>query len=417
MCAAVVPVVDFAVVGGGIVGCAIAECLLRRFGTRRVTLLEKERRVAAHQSSHNSGVVHAGVYYTPGSLRARLCVDGARRMYAFAESHRIPHRRVGKLIVAVRADELPRLATLHERALANGVAIRRLDDVAAIRAIEPAIERPLAALHSPDSGIIDFSVVADTLARLVAGASEQRGELRLGFALARAQFDARDQIWLLTSANGDVVRARYLVTAAGLQSDRVAHLCGAPIDPVIVPVRGEWRHLLAPHTDLVRGLIYPVPDPKFPFLGVHFTPRLDGSVLVGPNAILAGAREAYSPSDVDLNDAAELARHPGVRALVRREFAFGAGEWLRSVSRRAHMRELIAYLPALRANYLSSDKLTGVRAQAMSRDGKLLDDFALDVGPHYLHVRNAPSPAATASLAIADHIVTQIQAQIALRDG
>lgn len=411
------PVVDFAVVGGGIVGCAIAECLVRRFGTRHVALLEKEQRIAAHQSSHNSGVIHAGVYYTPGSLRARLCVDGARRMYAFAATHRIAHARLGKLIVALRDDELPRLATLHERAIANGVAIRRLDDVAAIRAIEPAVERPRAALHSPDSGVVDFGVVANTLASLLVDASERRGQLRLGFALTAAEFDARDAVWHLRSATGDVVRARYLVTAAGLHSDRVARLCGAPADPLIVPVRGEWRTLLAPHSDLVRGLIYPVPDPKFPFLGVHFTRRLDGSVLVGPNALLAGAREAYSPTDVNLDDAAELARHPGVRALARREFAFGAAEWLRSVSRRAHMRELAAYLPALRVTHLSTDKLTGVRAQAMSRDGKLFDDFALDVGPHYLHVRNAPSPAATASLAIADHIVTQIQAQIALRGG
>jgi L-2-hydroxyglutarate oxidase LhgO len=411
------PVVDFAVVGGGIVGCAIAECLLRRFGTRRVALLEKERRVAAHQSSHNSGVIHAGVYYTPGSMRAKLCVDGARRMYEFASTHNIAHARLGKLIVAVREDELPRLGVLHERAIANGVRIHRLDSVAAIRAIEPAIERPVAALHSPDSGVIDFSDVAKQLARLVASASERRGSVTLAFQLVDARFDAQDAIWHLRSAAGDLVRARYLVTAAGLQSDRVARLCGAPAEPAIVPVRGEWRIMHAPHSDLVRGLIYPVPDPKFPFLGVHFTRRLDGSVLVGPNAILAGAREGYSPSDVNVADVTELAKHPGVRSLVRREFAFGAGEWLRSVSRRAHMRELAAYLPALRANHLSSDKLSGVRAMAMSREGKMLDDFVLDVGPHYLHVRNAPSPAATASLAIADHVVTQIQAQIGLRDG
>lgn len=411
------PVVDFAVVGGGIVGCAIAECLLRRFGTRRVALLEKERRVASHQSSHNSGVIHAGVYYTPGSMRAKLCVDGARRMYEFAARHSIAHAKLGKLIVAVRDDELPRLAVLHERAIANGVRIHRLDSIAAIRAIEPAIERPVAALHSPDSGVIDFSDVANTLAQLVASASEHRGSVTLAFQLADARFDARDAIWRLRSAAGDQVRARYLVTAAGLQSDRVARLCGAPAEPAIVPVRGEWRMMHAPHSDLVRGLIYPVPDPKFPFLGVHFTRRLDGSVLVGPNAILAGAREGYSPSDVNVADVTELAKHPGVRSLVRREFAFGAGEWLRSVSRRAHMRELAAYLPALRAKHLSSDKLSGVRAMAMSREGKMLDDFVLDVGPHYLHVRNAPSPAATASLAIADHVVTQIQAQIGLRDG
>lgn len=413
----VMPVVDFAVVGGGIVGCAIAECLLRRFGTRRVALLEKEQRVGSHQSAHNSGVIHAGVYYTPGSLRARLCVDGARRMYEFAAAHRIPHARLGKLIVAVRTDELPRLAVLHDRAIANGVRIRRLDASDDIRAVEPAIERPVAALHSPDSGVIDFSEVARTLAHLVLSASERRGSLSLGFHLVRADFNARDAIWLLRSAAGDEVRARYLVTAAGLQSDRVARLCGAPPEPAIVPVRGEWRVMHAPHSELVRGLIYPVPDPKFPFLGVHFTRRLDGTVLVGPNAILAGAREGYAPSDVNVADVTELAKHPGVRSLVRREFAFGAGEWLRSVSRRAHMRELSAYLPALRAEHLSSDKLSGVRAMAMSLEGKMLDDFVLDVGPHYLHVRNAPSPAATASLAIADHVVTQIQAQIGLHDG
>lgn len=402
-------VADFAVVGGGIVGTAVAHTLLRRVSASRVLLLEKERLVGLHQSSHNSGVIHAGVYYQPGSLRARLCVDGAARMYAFAQDHQIAHRRCGKLIVAVRDDELPRLAALHTRATANGVRVERVDSTQ-IQAIEPAVTRAVAGLYSPDSGVIDYGRVTDALARLVLHESDARGDARLNFELVRAERDVAGDCWLLHSAAGERVAARFVVSCAGLYADRVAQLFGGAVEPQIVPVRGEWRLMRAPERDRVRALIYPVPDPKFPFLGVHFTRRLDGSVLIGPNALLATAREGYTPTALRVRDVADLLRHAGVRALVRREFAFGAGELARAVSRRLHQRELAPYMPELRAEHMTSEKLTGVRAQAMGLDGKLLDDFALERGPNCLHVRNAPSPAATASLAIAEHIVDTVLA-------
>jgi L-2-hydroxyglutarate oxidase LhgO len=401
--------VDVAVVGGGIVGSAVAEALLRRCGSKRVALLEKERAWGQHQSSHNSGVIHAGVYYAPSSLRARLCVDGAARLYAFAAAHRIAHRRCGKVIVAVRESELPRLAELQRRAEANGVAIEPLNG-AEVQRLEPGVTRAVAGLYSPHSGVIDYAHVVHALAQSVQQHHGARGSVLLGFELQAAERDARGDCWRLSSARSShVVEARYVVTCAGLFSDRVAQLFGAAAEPMIVPVRGEWRLMRAPHSDVVRGLIYPVPDPKFPFLGVHFTRRVDGSVLIGPNALLATAREGYSPAAVNLRDVADMAQHAGLRSLAAREFRFGVGEAVRSVSRRAHLSELAPYIPSLQLDHMTGDKLTGVRAQAMSRTGELINDFVLEHGPHCMHVRNAPSPAATASLAIAEHIVDEIE--------
>lgn len=388
---------DFLIVGAGILGLAVArELLLRRPGSRLV-VLDKEREIGAHQSSHNSGVIHAGVYYAPGSLKAKLCVDGAVRMYEYCDAHGIEARRVGKLIIATGLGELPGLAEIERRARANRVpGIRRVDGEA-IRELEPHATG-IAALHSPNTGIVDFRSVCERLADDV---REAGGGLRLGWEVGGAR--EGDSSVRLIGPDGDAVDGSAAVFCAGLWADRLARSAGAQPDPRIVPFRGAYLRLRPDRRELVRGLIYPVPDPSLPFLGVHLTPRIDGDVLVGPTALLVGARDAYALGRVNAGDLIDTILWPGTWRLVARWWRTGLHEIRAAASRRAFAAEASRYVPELEPSDLLPAS-AGVRAQAVSRDGGLVDDFVLSRTARTLHVRNAPSPAATSSLALAARI-------------
>jgi (S)-2-hydroxyglutarate dehydrogenase len=390
---------DIAIIGGGIVGLATARAILDGTPRARLVILEKERDIAQHQTGHNSGVIHSGIYYKPGSYKARLCVEGARLMKTFCEKSGIEVQTCGKVIVATSDDELPRLKTLYERGVANGVPGVTMIDAGRLKEIEPHASA-LAGIQSPQTAIVDYRRVAETLARdLVAGGvviersfpvtsiARTRGTLRLG------------------AANGRVVEAAHLVNCAGLYSDRVARLAGAAVDVQIVPFRGEYYMLRAERRHLVRGLIYPVPDPEFPFLGVHFTRTVHGDVEAGPNAVLALAREGYRWSHVRPAELMATLRFPGFRAMARKYWRTGAYETYRSLSKRAFVRALQRLVPDLRAEDIRAGG-AGVRAQAVTPDGALVDDFRIVQTADAVHVLNAPSPAATASLAIGRHIAT-----------
>jgi L-2-hydroxyglutarate oxidase LhgO len=384
--------VDVAVVGGGIVGLATAYQLLDAHPGLRLAVLEKEARLAAHQSGHNSGVVHAGLYYAPGSLKARLCREGKAELERFAEAHDIPIERCGKLVVALDEAELPRFAALRERAETNGVP--GLEEVGPerIAEIEP-FAAGIRALWSPTTAIIDFTRVAHALADEI----RKRGaQILLGRAVTAIRESPGE---VVIDTGGGAIVSRHLVVCAGLQADRVAAMAGTRDAPRIVPFRGDYYTLTSDARHLARGLIYPVPDPRFPFLGVHFTRRIDGAVWAGPNAVLAFAREGYRRRDVSPRDLASTLAYPGFRRLARRYLRTGMDEMWRDWWKPAFVRELQRYIPSIRADQLTFGP-SGVRAQALMRDGSLVDDFSLGGSGRILHVQNAPSPAATSSLAI-----------------
>ena len=390
---------DIAIIGGGIVGLATALALTEQRPGARLTLLEKEPHVAAHQTGHNSGVIHAGIYYKPGTLKARLCVSGARRMIDFCEKYAIPYERCGKLIVATSPEELPRLDVLVERAAANGVSGVERVGPERLREIEP-FAAGLAALHSPNTAIVDYKVVARTMRRLL----EERGVVvRAGTEVTGVVPDTGG-LRLLTP-HGSVV-TRSVVNCAGLYADRVARLMGVEPGVRVVPFRGEY-YFLQPHAaKLVHGLIYPVADPALPFLGVHFTKTVDGRVEAGPNAVLAFAREGYRMRKVRLDELGETLTYMGFWRLARRFWRTGGYEFYRSLSRAEFVRSLQKLVPDLRDGDIERGG-AGVRAQAVSPDGHLVDDFHIVATPRALHVLNAPSPAATASLVIGEHIAVQ----------
>ncbi|MGZ6270979.1 MAG: L-2-hydroxyglutarate oxidase [Candidatus Limnocylindrales bacterium] len=383
---------DVAVIGGGLLGLATAYRLLGRRPDLRLLILEKETELAAHQSGHNSGVLHAGLYYAPGSLKARLCREGKAELERFAEAHAIPFERCGKLVVALGETELPRLEALRERATANAVPGLEAVGPERIRELEPhAAGR--RGLWSPTTAIIDFRRVAQAYADEVRAAG---GTIETGRRVTAIQ--ARGDELVLSTSRGELV-ARNLIACAGLQADRVAALTGDRPPERIVPFRGDYYTLRPDARQLVRGLLYPVADPRFPFLGVHFTRRIDGEVWAGPNAVLAFAREGYRRRDIDLGDLAGTLSDPGFLRLGARFWRTGALELWRDVSARAFHAALARYVPELRRDQLRFGP-SGVRAQALDRDGTLVDDFRIGGTGHVLHVRNAPSPAATASLAI-----------------
>jgi (S)-2-hydroxyglutarate dehydrogenase len=390
---------DLVVIGGGIIGLATARELRRRFPGASIAVLEKETSVAAHQTGHNSGVIHSGIYYTPGGLKARLCRQGNASMVAFCREQGVPVEVCGKLIVATEPEELPRMDALLERGLANGLRVRRVD-AAEAREREPHV-RALAAIDVPSTGTVDFRLVCQALRKLI----EADGvELRLGTevrGLARA-----DGVHLLHTTAGDI-RAGYVVNCGGLHSDRLARAAGAEPGARIVPFRGEYYELVPDRRELVRGLVYPVPDPALPFLGVHLTRMIDGSVHLGPNAVPAGSREGYRKRALSPRDVAATATWPGWWRLARRYWRTGSREIWRSVSKRAFVAEARRLLPELDVEDLEPAE-AGVRAQALSRDGKLVDDFLIVQGERATHVCNAPSPAATASLEIARTVVAGI---------
>ncbi len=387
---------DLAVIGAGIVGLATAAAALRRFPWLRVTVLEKEVRVGAHQSGRNSGVIHSGVYYRPGSLKAWLCIEGALAMTRFCEERGVPLRRCGKVVVATDPGELPRLLEIHRRGLANGVAGLSLLGPEELRGVEPAC-RGLRALHVPAVAVTDFGAVTAALAAIVA---EREGEIRTGARVTAIL--SRDGGLILETEDG-TVPARFAVNCAGLHSDRVARMAGVDPEVAIVPFRGEYFEIGIAGSRTVNGLIYPVPDPGLPFLGVHLTKRLDGGVLAGPSAVLALKREGYRRADIDLRDLKDLLGFAGFWRMARRNWRTGASEVWRSISRRAFLRALRKLAPDMRDEDLSPAG-SGVRAQAVDSTGRLVDDFHIVPAGRMIHALNVPSPAATAALVIGERI-------------
>ncbi|HTA13085.1 MAG TPA: L-2-hydroxyglutarate oxidase [Solirubrobacteraceae bacterium] len=392
---------DLAIVGGGIIGLALARELTRRHAGMSVCVLEREAELASHQTGHNSGVIHAGVYYTPGSLKARLCVQGARELYEYCEHRNIANERCGKLIVATDASELQRLGELELRARANGVqGLRRLD-ATAIQRIEPHA-RGIAALHSPNTGIVDFPAVARAYAEdaRAAGAA-----IATGCGVQGVSTSGR--ALRLVHARG-VTQARHAIFCAGAWADRLARAAGADPNPRIVPFRGAYLRLAPERRELVSALIYPVPDPSLPFLGVHLTRHIDGEVLIGPTALMAGARDAYSLANIRAGDLLETLSWPGTWRMLSRWWRTGVTEVRHAAVRSAFVRAAARYVPELRAEDVRP-AFAGVRAQALARDGRLVDDFVFSHTERALHVRNAPSPAATSSLAIARHVADEAE--------
>ncbi|MFB9351592.1 L-2-hydroxyglutarate oxidase [Streptomyces heliomycini] len=394
---------DVLVIGGGIVGLSTAYALTRAAPGTRVTVLEKESGPARHQTGRNSGVIHSGVYYRPGSLKARYAVSGAAEMVEFCAEHDIPHAVTGKLIVATTREELPRLHALVQRGRENGIAVRELC-AAQIAEYEPEVDG-LAAIHVGTTGVCDFTAVARRLAQ----ASRAAGaEIRYGARVVRVDRRPDRGVAVLTAA-GDVVRGRVLVNCAGLHCDEIARRTGDEPGARIVPFRGEYYELARP--ELVRGLVYPVPDPAFPFLGVHLTRGVDGGVHVGPNAVPALAREGYDWRTVRPRELGATLAWPGSWQLARRHWRYGTGELHRSLSREAFTRAVRRLLPAVREDDLVPTA-AGVRAQAVLRDGTLADDFLIQETARAVHVLNAPSPAATASLPIGREVARRTLAAL-----
>ena len=384
------------IVGAGIVGVALARHLAEQRGAD-VTVLEKEHRVAAHQTGRNSGVVHAGLYYAPGSLKAELCARGRVMTRDYCGAKNLPYREVGKLVVAVDDSELPALDRIEQRSLANGVPDLRRVDTAGIREIEPHAAG-VAALHSPHTAVVDYAAITEALAQDVRAAG---GRLLFGQAVTGVVQERGGIRVATTSSEIEVDR---LVVCAGLQSDVVARLVGASSSPRILPFRGEYWSMSPASEHLVKGMIYPVPDPAFPFLGVHFTRGVYDDVHVGPNAVPALAREGYRWRDVSLRDTIGSLTWPGAATLARKHWRMGGSEIAASVIKRRYFEQARRFVPELTPGDLAAKSAAGVRAQAWGRDGALLDDFAIDRIDRVTLLRNAPSPAATSAMAIAEYV-------------
>jgi L-2-hydroxyglutarate oxidase len=388
---------DVLIVGGGIVGLAVALEITKRFPRLRLLLLEKEDRVGQHQSGHNSGVIHSGVYYKPGSLKAKLCAEGARAMVEFCREHGLAHQVCGKVIVATREEEFPRLEELRRRGHANGLTGLRLIGPDELREIEPHASG-LRALVVPSTGITDYAAVCGKYAELVRA---QGGTILTSTAVTGLRELTSE---IVVETRGPEFSATYLINCAGLFSDRIARMAGGKPDVMIVPFRGEYYDLTPQRSSLVRALIYPVPDPQFPFLGVHFTRRVNGTVDAGPNAVLAFRREGYRRTDFSLQDLVSSLAFPGFWRMAAKHWRSGLDEFHRSFSKSEFVRALQRLLPEVREQDLIPGG-SGVRAQALRRDGALVDDFQFVPSEKMLHVLNVPSPAATASLLIARAIV------------
>jgi L-2-hydroxyglutarate oxidase LhgO len=396
---------DVAIVGGGIVGLATAMKLLTRYPRLKLVVLEKEDRIAAHQSGHNSGVLHSGIYYKPGSMKARLCVAGKAELLHFCDDNGIPYNLCGKVVVALDESELPRLHDLYDRGMANGVPGIEMIGPDRIKELEPHT-RGVKAIYSPNTGIVDYVQVSQTYAGKVQALG---GEICTGHEVTNV---VKGTTLTLQTPVGDVT-AKYLITCAGLQSDRIAARTGAPDNLRIVPFRGDYYTLKPEKAYLCKSLIYPVPDPAFPFLGVHFTIRMDGQVWAGPNAVLAFKREGYSRWDVNPKDLVESISYTGFRAMAVKYWRMGLAEMYRDYSKEAFVAAMQAYIPEISGDDVYFGP-SGVRAQAIAADGTLLDDFSILNSKNIIHVRNAPSPAATSSLAIAGVIVSAAAKAFAL---
>ena len=388
---------DLLVIGAGIVGLATALEATRRLPRMRIVVVEKENHVAAHQTGHNSGVIHSGIYYKTGSLKARNCVAGAASMKRFCQEHGIGYEECGKLVVATSEEEVPRLLALHERGNANGVPGLRLMERDEFREIEPH-GSGLRALHVPSTGIVDYTVVAQKYAELIQQAG---GEIVLSARVVGLRADDHDNI---AETHAGTFHARYVVNCAGLYSDTITRMAGVETNLEIIPFRGEYYEVRPERRHLIRNLIYPVPDPRFPFLGVHFTRRVNGSVEAGPNALLAFRREGYTGAAPDLTEAVETLRFAGFWKMARKYWRMGMAEQYRSWVKSAFTKALQKMVPELQDSDLAPGG-SGVRAQAVDANGNLLDDFYFVHSGRMIHVCNVPSPAATASLEIGREIV------------
>lgn len=387
------------IIGGGIVGLAAAWRIGERFPDFEITVLEKEDRVAAHQTGRNSGVLHSGIYYKPGSLKAENCRLGKAAMQHFCQANDIPYDLCGKVIVAIDESELPALKNIHERGKANGVACEWIERDRLLE-IEPHAAG-IAAIHVPEAGIVDYARVCEKLADII---GRRGGAIELGARAAKIDFSENE---VRITAGEREFAADYAINCAGLHCDRVERLSGAVPSAKIIPFRGEYFELTESAEHLCKGLIYPTPDPKFPFLGVHFTRMIHGGVECGPNAVLAFAREGYKKTDINLRDLWESLTYPGFLRLAWRHWPTGLGEMWRSFSKRAFVKSLSRLIPAIRSSDLVAAP-AGVRAQAVTTAGELVDDFRIQIDRRMIHVENAPSPAATASLNIGLLIVDKL---------
>lgn len=411
---------DIVVVGGGIVGAATARELKQKYPNYKMAIVEKEDELARHQSGHNSGVIHAGIYYKPGSLKAKLCVEGLNLAYKYCDSKRIPYKKVGKLIVAATADEVDKLHDLHERGKKNNVAgLELIKGERSIKAIEPAC-KGLEALWSPNTGIVDWAVVTKSYGE---DFKKDGGAIHLNFEVNGFE-EAKDgkHPVLIKSKSGKTIKAKYVLTCGGLQSDKLAEMSGCPRSPRIVPFRGEYLLLSPEKATMVKTNIYPVPDPRFPFLGVHFTPRMDGSVWLGPNAVLAFKREGYKWTDINIGELMDALLYPGFRKMAFKYVRAGLQEMAKSLYTPLQVKDLQKYIPSITAKDCLHGP-AGVRAQALDDEGNLLEDFYFDmkkgqgassVADRVLHCRNAPSPGATSSLAIGKMIADKIRDEFKL---
>ncbi|SCA63114.1 L-2-hydroxyglutarate dehydrogenase, mitochondrial [Chlamydiales bacterium SCGC AG-110-P3] len=399
---------DVVVIGAGLIGLATALRLIEAQPRCRILVVDKELRVAAHQSGHNSGVIHSGIYYRPGSHKARNCVEGVERLEAFCQDNEIPVNRCGKVIVATAEDELPRLDELYRRGIANGVKNLELIESERLREIEPHAAG-IRALHCPNTSIVDYVQVAEAYAARLCDCGV---EIALGEEVVRIQQHEQSTV---VETGGRECEASLVINCGGVRSDQVAHLAGDPSAAgKILPFRGEYYRLRDDARHLVKGLIYPVPDPKFPFLGVHLTLMSDGGVEAGPNAVFAYSRDGYRKRDISLKDLTEAVCYRGFWAMAARYWRTGLGEMYRSYSKNAFLKALQRLLPVLTADDLVPGG-SGVRAQVIKPDGTMLDDFWIEQSSRCLHVLNAPSPGATASLAIGEQISKQALTMLSLK--
>ena len=393
---------DFAIIGGGIVGLSTGMAIYHRFPNAKVVVLEKESDIAQHQTGHNSGVIHSGIYYKPGSFKARFARQGSQSMREFCEKHGIEYDVCGKVIVATNQEEIPILDNLYERGLVNGLNIKRIGREELME-IEPHVNG-LAAIHIPTAGIVSYRQVSEKFAKII---EEKGGEILLNTKVNRIN-ERSDQVTIET--NQSSLKAKMLINCAGLHSDRIAAEAGYKTDMKIVPFRGEYYKLKPEKSYLVKHLIYPVPDPKFPFLGVHFTRMISGEVEAGPNAVLSFKREGYKKTDFNAKDIVEVLGYGGFWKLAGKFLKEGMEEYVRSFSKKQFTKSLQTLIPEIQEDDLLPAP-AGVRAQALKYDGNLVDDFYIVMGKHSIHVCNAPSPAATASIEIGKEIVGRIPSQ------
>ena len=390
---------DIAIIGAGIVGLSTGMALQERFPDYKIIVIEKEKDVAMHQTGHNSGVIHSGIYYKPGSLKARLAKKGNEEVIAFCEQHDIAYDRCGKVIVATKQNELPLLQALYERGIENGLELRRLT-ISELKEIEPHVEGR-DAIHVPSTGIVNFKQVAKTYARII---KQRDGDILLSAKVTEIS-DLSDGVEIMTTK--DKVKAKMVINCGGLQCDRIAYKSKLATDMKIVPFRGEYFELKEEKRYLCKNLIYPVPNPDFPFLGVHFTRMIDGRILIGPNAVLGLKREGYKKTDIHFGDLSETLIYPGFWRVASKNMKEGLKEIVRSMSKKVLVKELQRFIPEVTETDLIPAN-AGVRAQALARNGKLIDDFHMIHHKRMIHVLNAPSPAATASLEIGRHIANEV---------